>query len=273
MSLWFVAPGAEAWTRLQAALSSMPGAVVAFSGGVDSAVLLAAAREVLGAERVLAVIAVSPSLAREELASARVQAAQIGVELIELETRELDDPRYRANAGDRCFWCKEALFTTASPLAEARGWDLCYGENADDAGEHRPGARSAAARGVRAPLREAGWGKAEVRSFARLRGLSSAEKPAAPCLASRLPVGVPVSRTALDQLEKLEESVRGRGFRIVRVRHFAADRAVLEIGAEELERAQAILSLLRADAEILGYAHLDLRAYRSGAVAGPALQV
>lgn len=259
-----MAAPAEPWARLAEILHTLPGAVVAYSGGVDSAVLLAAAREVLGAGRVLAVIADSPSLARAELAAARAQAGRIGVPLRVLATAELADPRYRANAGDRCYWCKEALFAAAQPLAAERGWTLCYGENADDLGEHRPGARSAAERGVRAPLREAGWDKAAVRAFARARGLPSAEKPAMPCLASRVPDGVPVSAEVLARVENLEAAVRARGFAIVRLRHYGEATAVLEVDAAELPRARALERLLRADAALAGYDALTLRAYRTG---------
>lgn len=264
---------AEAEARLRAILASWPGAVVAYSGGVDSSVLLAAALEVLGRERVLAVIADSPSLARRDLAEAREQAEALGAQLLVLDTTELDDPRYVANAGDRCFWCKEALFLAAEPEARARGFMLCYGEHADDLQEDRPGARSAAARGVRAPLREASWSKADVRAFAHSRGLLVADKPSSPCLASRLPVGVTVNRLALSQIERLEESARARGFQVLRARHLAADAVVLEIAASELSRALALESLLRTDAALAGYASFALRAYRRGAVAAVVLEV
>lgn len=263
-----MADPAEAAARLRAELIALPGAVIAFSGGVDSAVLLAAALEWLGPERVAAVLADSPSLARREAAEARALAAELGAELIVLATDEFEDPRYRANAGDRCFWCKEALFRAAEPIARARGWALCYGENLDDVGEDRPGARAAAARGVRAPLRDAGWDKATVRAFARARGLTVAEKPAAPCLASRLPVGVSVERGRLARVEALEEALRGRGFRVLRARHASDEHAVLEVGDEELARARSLEALLRADAALLGYRSMDLRGYRRGAVAG-----
>jgi len=268
-----VAERAEAEARLQALLAPWPGAVVAFSGGVDSTVLLAAALEALGPERVVAAIADSPSLARRELAEARAQAAALGARLRVLATAEMEEPRYRANAGDRCFWCKESLFAAAEPLARELGFVLCYGENADDVHEDRPGARSAAQRGVRAPLREAGWGKEQVRAYARSRGLAAAEKPAAPCLASRLPVGVSVSREALAQVERFEESVRARGFRVVRARHLSPAAATLEVGEDELARALGDAGLLRADAALAGYAHLEIRTYRRGSAAQAAIPV
>lgn len=262
------APGYD-WPRLRAELQGLPGAIVAFSGGVDSAALLFACREALGRERVLAVIADSPSLARAELDEARRVAAQVGVELRELGTDELHDERYRANSGDRCFWCKEALFEQTAPLAGQLGWPVLYGENADDSGDHRPGAASAARRGVRAPLRDAGWSKAMVRAYARAAGLSVADKPAMPCLASRLPVGVAVSAAALAQVEGLEAAIRARGFRIVRARHLSAESVRLEFGAGELSRAQAMAKELAGLARAAGYreAVIDPAGYRRGAVA------
>lgn len=258
---------AEAEARLRAELSALPGAVIAFSGGVDSSVLLAAALECLGPQRVIAVLAEGPSLARREAEEARAVAADLGATLLVLATDEAEDPRYSANRGDRCYWCKEALFRAAEPVARARGWSLCYGENADDVAEDRPGARSAAERGVRAPLRDAGWSKELVRAFARARGLRVADKPAAPCLASRLPVGVAVSRERLARVEALEEALRVRGFEILRARHVSDEHAVIEVADEELARARALEPLLRADAALCGYRAMDLRAYRRGAAA------
>lgn len=259
----------DACARLEALLRPLPGAVVAFSGGVDSTVLLAACAEVLGRERVLAVIADSASLPRRELEEARALAARIGVALVELATQELQDARYLANTGDRCFWCKEALFRAAAPLAAARAWPLLYGENADDAREHRPGARSAAARGVLAPLRDAGWTKEQVRAQARARGLPVADKPAAPCLASRLPVGVPVTLPALRRIEELEAALHERGYAVVRARHLAAQRVRLEFGAGDLERARTEAGVLRDLAAAAGYAdaEIDPAGYRRGSVA------
>lgn len=250
--------GTYEWAALAARLRPLPGAVVAFSGGVDSAALLAACVEVLGRERTLAAIADSPSLARAELAAARRGAAALGVALHELRTGELDDPRYRANAGDRCFWCKEALFEAAAPLAAARGWALLYGENADDDPRERPGSRSAAARGVLAPLREAGWGKTAVRAYARARGLEAADKPAMPCLSSRVPVGVPVTRAALSRVERFEGALRSRGYRELRGRDLPEGCVRLELAAAELPRAEAEREALRVLAQAQGYRRFEL---------------
>lgn len=252
---------------LAAELRPLPGVVVAYSGGVDSTVLLAAACEVLGRDRVLAVTADSPSLARAELRAAEAMAAALDVELQLLGTEELEDPRYRENLGDRCYWCKEQLFTHAAQVAEARGWVLAYGENADDDADDRPGARSAAEREVRAPLRAAGWDKRNVRAFARDRRLAVAEKPAAPCLASRVATGVPVDLETLERIEGLEAAIKRRGYAVVRARHLDDRRSALEFDATELGRARSETDRLVALAAEFGYPECSLRAYRSGSVA------
>jgi len=252
---------------LQAQLCDLPGVVVAFSGGVDSTVLLDVALATLGREKVLAVIADSPSLARTELAEAKKVAQSLGAHLRILATQELTDPRYQANSGDRCFWCKEQLFAFAAPLAEELGWALAYGENADDVGEHRPGAASAQQRGVLAPLREAGWRKVHVRSYAAWRGLSVAEKPAAPCLASRVAIGVPVDLETLERIEAMEQQLRSDGYRILRARHLGPEQMCFEFGAEDYPRAQTEFAKLITLAKAFGYAACAVMPYRSGSVA------
>jgi len=244
--------------RLRRVLEPLPGAMVAFSGGVDSSVLLCACLEILGRHRAAAVLADSPSLARREYREAREVAAGLGAELIELRTREGEDPRYLENRGDRCYWCKEALFTGAEPLARARGWALLYGENADDVARDRPGSRSAGERGVLAPLREAGWTKEMVRAFARARSLPVADKPAMPCLASRIPAGQRVTLEALARVERLEDALRARGYRIVRARHLSRQVVRLEFGPRELARAREESLLLAGLAHRAGFERLEI---------------
>jgi uncharacterized protein len=252
---------------LEQQLRKVPGVVVTISGGVDSAVLLAAAVHTLGTDSVLAAIAVSPSLAQAELADARAIAASQGVDLVELLTCETTDHRYKANRGDRCFWCKEQLFTHASVYAERYGWKVAYGENASDNPDQRPGARSASNWGVLSPLRDAGWDKEAVRAYARDLGLEVAEKPAAPCLASRVATGVPVNVADLERIEAIELELKSRGYRILRARHLGATEMVLEFSAEDLERAEQEEQQLVDLAAGHGYSSCKVRRYLCGGVA------
>lgn len=253
--------------RLQQVLRAEAGWVIAFSGGVDSSVLLAAAAETVGKDCVLAVIADSASLARRELASAQRTAASLGVAVELLQTAEMEDPRYRANAGDRCFWCKEALFLGAQEFASARGWALAYGEHVDDHGDHRPGAKSAALRKVRAPLAEAGWSKEDIRDYARDRGLAVADKLSSPCLASRVAVGQAVSPQVLAKIEAVEAAAHDLGLALVRARHLDDMHLRLECGEAEWPRAQDLLHKLQALAKDHGYQELTLARYQRGSVA------
>jgi uncharacterized protein len=250
----------EKLRRLQAELQGLDSLAVAFSGGVDSSVLLHAGVAALG-ERCAGVIADSPSLPRTELEAARGVAARIGARLVEVRTEELADERYVANSGDRCYWCKTALFEPMSAWAERQGYSaLAFGEIADDALDDRPGARAAGEFGVRAPLAAAGFSKEDVRRYAREAALPVAEKPASACLASRLPVGTEVTRERLAQVEAAEEALRSLGLRVLRVRHHGA-RALLEVGEAEFaaaaERRAELAEVLRAS----GFRELDLGVY------------
>lgn len=246
--------------------------VVAFSGGVDSALVAALAFHTLGS-RAVAAIDASPSLPADELRDARVAAMQTGIGLIELETNELADPEYASNPVDRCYYCKRALFDALEPIARERGATVVDGYNADDAMEVLHGRRAAAEHDVRSPLYEAGLGKAEVRALAAALGLSTADKPAAACLASRIPTGTPVTLEALRQIELAERALRAVGLREFRVRHHG-DIARIETAPAEIERAIAQRETIVRELTSVGYRYvaLDLAGYRRGSVAGSSLR-
>ena len=249
-------------------LKQYPGVVVALSGGVDSAVLLSLAAQALGAHRVVAATAVSPALpAAERLEAARV-AAFVGVQHEQVATQELENPRYRANAGDRCFHCRLETFAALRRIAAERGaWAVAYGAIADDLGERRPGMAAAGRFDVRAPLLEAGLTKQEVREIARERALPVHAKPAAACLSSRIPVGTPVTRGRLARIERAETALAQFGFGQFRVRHHE-DVARLEFDAagrrrlRDPELCRRVVKAVRA----AGYAFVtvDLQGYRAG---------
>jgi pyridinium-3,5-biscarboxylic acid mononucleotide sulfurtransferase len=223
-------------TRLLAGIGRLG---VAFSGGVDSATLLALAVRALGAGQVVALLGVSPSLAADERAAAHDVARFVGVPIVEVETREGDRPEYRANGPDRCFHCKDELFTTiGAEVLDRHGLDrIAYGENADDVRRpDRPGAQAATRHHVLRPLADAGLDKAAVRRVARVLGLPCADKPAAPCLASRIPHHEPVTPAKLAQVEAAERALRALGFSDCRVRHHG-DVARIELPADEIARA------------------------------------
>jgi uncharacterized protein len=234
---------------------------VAFSGGVDSAVLLHAATAVLG-PRAVGLIADSPSLPRSELAGARRLAERHGLALEVVATGELADPAYQANRGDRCYWCKTALFDAMAAWADRRGFSaLAFGEITDDALDDRPGARAARESGVHAPLSEAGLGKADVRRYAREAGLEVADKPASACLASRIPVGTLVTAERLARIEAAEESLRELGLAQLRVRD-RGERARLEVGADELDLARREGAAIGERLAGAGFQAYELATYR-----------
>jgi uncharacterized protein len=251
---------------------------VAFSGGVDSSVLLALAARTLGADRVVAILGVSPSLAVDERVAAHAVAAHIGVAVVEVTTHEADRAAYRANGPDRCFHCKDELFTRIDhDVMTAHRLDaVAYGENADDVRRpDRPGARAAAEHGVLRPLADAGLDKAAVRRVARALGLPCADKPAAPCLASRIPHHSEVTPAKLRQIEHAEAALRRLGLRDLRVRHHG-EIARIELPAGDLARAVAEPLRGAIHAAVTGagfrFVTVDLAGIQSGAFTLPLIQ-
>jgi pyridinium-3,5-biscarboxylic acid mononucleotide sulfurtransferase len=241
--------------------------IIGFSGGVDSTLLVRVAHDVLG-DRALAVTARSPSLPARELAETRELARQIGIRYMEIETQEVLDPRYAANPSNRCYYCKSELFAQLEQLAESLGFRwLAYGENEDDDADHRPGAAAARECGVRAPLREAGLTKADVRLLARHLGLPTWNKPALACLASRFPYGTAVTPERLGQVERAEDQLWALGFAGARVR-FHGDVARIEVAPVDRERLLQLADQVVAGVKAVGFTYvaMDLQGYRRGAL-------
>lgn len=254
-------------SRLREIVRSLGSAVVAFSGGVDSALVLKVAHDELG-ERAFGVTGASPSLARRELDGVLDVVEALGAAHAVIETKELEDPNYRANPADRCYYCKHELYGKLAEVARERGAQcIVDGFNLDDAQDYRPGRRAAAEFAVRSPLAEAGLGKADVRALARKLGLEVWDKPALACLSSRFPYGTAISLELLAQVERAESAVLASGVRECRVRHHG-EIARIEVPLGELERVTApgVREAIVAGVRAAGYRYvtLDLGGYVSG---------
>jgi uncharacterized protein len=251
--------------RLEDVLRKLERVLVAFSGGADSAFLARVAHDTLGPERAMAVTAVSPSLARSERADCAGLAAEWGLRWVEVRTGEVDDPAYVRNDGRRCYHCKAALMAAVAPLAQQEGATVALGVNLDDLDDHRPGQAAAAERGARFPLVEAGFTKADVRAWSQRLGLRTWDKPAAACLASRIPYGTPVTLGRLSRVERAEAALRALGFAELRVRHHG-DVARVEVPRDRLVEVAARSSEVAEAVRAVGYrwVALDLDGLRSG---------
>ena len=255
----------DALVRLQAVVARLGRVVVAFSGGADSALVAAVATKLLGTEHVLCATAVSPSLAPEDLAHCAGIADEWGLRWAAVTTHELDDPAYVRNDLDRCYHCKRELMDVLMPLAESERATVVLGVNLDDLRDHRPGQQAAAERGAVFPLVQAGLDKATVRKVSQGLGLSTWDRPAAACLASRVPHGTPVSLGILDQVAAAESSLRRLGFDALRVRHYG-DLARIELPLEDLGRAIDMRDKIVTAIRGAGYRYVtvDLEGLRSG---------
>src|SRR5262245_22249064 len=256
--------------RLLGVLRGLGGTAVAFSGGIDSTVVAKAAFLALG-DRAVAVTAASPSVPRAEVAEARRLAEQIGIRHRVVETDEFDDPDYVKNDGTRCYYCKSELYSRIEGLLPELGVSvICSGANLDDQGDYRPGLTAAAEHSVRHPLQEAGFTKADVRALAKAWGLPTWDKPASPCLSSRLAPGVQVTRDRTARVEAAEEYLHGLGLRECRVRLHEGELARVEVPASELARLAepAVREGLARRFRELGFQFitLDLEGFRSGSL-------
>ena len=260
---------AEKYERLRAGVRALGSVLVAYSGGVDSALLLKVATDELG-ERAVGALASSEAYDEEETRQAVAVAAEIGARLVQVETHELEDPRYAANTAERCYFCKTELFDRLEPLARELGLaHIAYGMNHDDRGDWRPGQRAARERQVAAPLDDAGMGKDDIRALARYLGVPVWDKPAMACYSSRIPYGARVTVEELRRIGKAERALRGLGFRQLRVRSHDTI-ARIEVGGDEFARLleaetrEAVVAAVRAAGYL--YVTLDLAGYRTGSL-------
>lgn len=260
-------PTSEQRAQLKSLIKGLDRVLIAYSGGIDSTLVLKLAHDYLG-ENAAAAIAVSPSLAKHDLEDARRVAREIGCQLVELISTETADPRYQVNNPDRCYFCKTNVYDTLIAYAGHEGYRwILDGTNADDLGDHRPGLRAAREHGVRSPLQEAKIGKDTIRSYAQELGLSNWDKPANACLSSRIPYGSQVTTEKLGQVEKAELILKTLGFSGHRVRHHDTI-ARLELSPAQFEKALSQHDQIVAALKPLGFLYitLDLSGYESGSL-------
>lgn len=260
----------EKYQKLRQLLSSLKKVLVAFSGGVDSTFLLYVSKEVLGMNNVLAVMAESPTYPKDEIELAKQLAQTLGVDYLVIKTDEFLDQNFVSNPQDRCFYCKRELFMKLNVLAKDKGIDYVVdGSNLDDLADYRPGSQAKQELGVRSPLQEAGLRKEEIRQLSKTFGLSTWDKPAYACLASRIPYGTKITQDLLARIEEGEKFLRSLGFKQLRVRHHAS-LVRIEVENDDLGKIMSprIMDEIAKKFEELGYTYvtLDLKGYRTGSM-------
>ncbi len=262
----------EKWEKFLTTLQKCERVLVAFSGGADSTLVLAAARKIMRREDVLAVTAVSASLPLKERKATHALAALLGAEHLELETQELSNPSYASNPSNRCYFCKDELYGKLAPLASARGMVMVDGFNVSDRSDYRPGFQASQKWNVQHPLDDSALGKGDIRVLSRWLKLPTWNKPASPCLSSRIPYGTPVTVERLRMIEKAEEAVKSHGFSVVRVRHFETE-AHVEVPLEDIPRLLQKNIWPDVEQKILscGYEKVwaDPRGFKSGRLNSP----
>ncbi len=253
----------EKYGLLKKEISSYKSLIIAYSGGIDSVLLLKVAHDVLG-ERALAVMADSPSVPRRELREAQRIAAEIGARMRIIDTHEIEDENYAQNPSNRCYFCKSELYTELVRVAKEENFEfIANGTNVDDLGDYRPGLQAADEYRVKSPLRDAGFTKADIRALARRLGLDVWEKPASPCLASRIPYGQPVTAKKLNQVDLAEDVLHGLGIRELRVRHFV-DKARIEVNKPDFEIIERNFDAIREQFQKIGFPEIELKEFKSG---------
>lgn len=255
----------DKYQKLQDIIAGYGSLVIAYSGGIDSALLVKVANDVLG-EKALAVMADSPSVPKSELEEAQKLARQFGARMLIINTNEIDDENYAKNPTDRCYYCKSELYDKLIPIAREQNIPyIANGTNVDDLGDYRPGLKAADEKMIKSPLRDAGFTKADIRALAKQLDLEFWDKPASPCLASRIPYGNEVTKEKLKQVEEAEAFLKSLGLRELRVRHFG-EKARIEVHQQDFQVLENNWGKITAEFSRIGFKETEYQEFKSGAL-------